>query len=59
MVKLKCLMFGHKKYSPKALENADLMSVHDSLGVKLVGVNICERCGRVYSDLLIDVTKQT
>jgi len=59
MVKLKCLLFGHKKYSPTALNSDDLMTITDALGSKLVSINICERCGRVYSDLLIDVTKQT
>jgi len=51
-MKLKCLLFGHKKYNPDMLNNHDIIELKDALGVKLVSINICQRCGAVYSDLL-------
>ncbi len=48
---IKCLLFGHKKYRPNCLNGTDIIEIKDMLGVKLVSVNICERCGAVYSNL--------
>jgi hypothetical protein len=47
-----CKILGHKKYSPKALEGNDLFEVKDSMGYTLVTINVCERCGKVYSTFI-------
>jgi hypothetical protein len=47
--KLICWLFGHKKYNPKCLRNKDFMVLRSD-GEKLVGINICERCGNLYTD---------
>ena len=52
-MKLKCLLFGHKKYSPDALQGYSLITLKDSLGSPLVNVDVCERCGTVFSDLFL------
>ncbi len=46
-----CWLFGHRKYDPQVLEGKDFSTLRDALGSPLVSVNICERCGAVYSDL--------
>jgi len=46
-----CLILGHIKYEPAALRDVDMVWVEDTLGQKLVGINTCQRCGGVYSDL--------
>jgi hypothetical protein len=49
MIKLLiCLIIGHKKYSPHVLSGEDFMTMKDLLGVKLLTVNICERCKKLY-----------
>lgn len=52
---IKCILKGHKRYEPNALKvngfQKDLISLHDDLGEKLFAVNVCDRCGAVYSDL--------
>jgi hypothetical protein len=49
--KIICAFLGHKKYSPKCLEGNDFITLKDDLDSKLVSINVCERCGAVYSDL--------
>ena len=49
--KIKCFFVGHKKYSPNALKGEEFMELKDALGESLVKVNVCERCGAVYSNL--------
>lgn len=48
--KIKCLLFGHKKYEPNALDGEDFMTINDALGEKLISIHICQRCGAIYSD---------
>jgi len=48
---IKCLLFGHKKYRPQTLGGADVIEVKDILDKHLFGINVCDRCGAVYSDL--------
>ena len=45
-----CFLLGHKKYSINAIEGADIIEIKDVLGNHLVGINVCSRCGAVYSD---------
>lgn len=52
-MKIKCLLFGHKKYSPNVLKENSIISLHDALGEELVNINVCERCGAVFSDLFL------
>lgn len=52
-MKLKCLLFGHKRYSPNVLRGHSLITLKDSLGSDLVSINVCERCGAVFSDLFL------
>ena len=46
-----CKLKGHKKYDPNILNGNDLMTISDSLGVSLVRINVCKRCGELYTDL--------
>lgn len=46
---IKCLLFGHEKYSPQILNGKDIVLVNDALGAPLVSINVCKRCGKVYS----------
>ena len=48
---LKCKIFGHIKYNPNALNGSDLLELNDYLDNSLVKVNVCARCGAVYSNL--------
>jgi hypothetical protein len=52
--RIKCLLFGHKKYSPNALNGESIIEVKDYLHSTLVTINVCERCGEVYSNLRKD-----
>lgn len=45
-----CLIFGHNKYQPKALNGQDFIELKDKLGCQLVAINICERCKKVYAE---------
>ena len=50
-----CFFFGHVKYEPQILKisgRKDIITLYDILGEKLVSINVCKRCGAVYSDLL-------
>lgn len=49
-----CFIKGHKKYNPKALNGVDVLTINDAMGVKLTSINICERCGKVYSEWCYD-----
>jgi hypothetical protein len=51
--KLKCWFLGHKKYNPKSLRNEDFMVLRDDLGQKLITVNICARCGSLYTNFSV------
>lgn len=55
--KIVCLIAGHKKYQPKALSGDDLITLRDSLGVKLMTVNVCERCKKVYAEVISKANK--
>ncbi len=46
-----CKIIGHKKYKVYNIECADMLTIKDSLGANLVSINVCKRCGAVYSDL--------
>ena len=50
--KMKCLFLGHKRYSPKVLNGNHFFLLRDSLGESLVSIDVCERCGAVYSKFL-------
>ncbi len=52
MNKLKCLILGHKRYKPKVLNGAHIIMIRDNLGEPLVSIDVCERCGEVYSTFL-------
>jgi len=52
MNKLKCLILGHKRYKPKSLNGNHILLLRDDMGDSLVSVDICERCGAVYSTFL-------
>lgn len=52
MNKLKCLILGHKRYTPKSLNGNHIMLLRDNLGESLVAIDVCERCGTVYSTFL-------
>jgi hypothetical protein len=54
MNKLKCLILGHKRYKPKSLNGNHIILIRDSMGDKLVSIDVCERCGAVYSTFLPD-----
>ena len=45
-----CLLFSHKKYNPNALHGKSFVTLTDELGASLVEVNICRRCGNLYTD---------
>ena len=58
---LMCFFLGHKKYNPKTLQNRDFLNITEDFRATingedknyhttLVSVNICRRCGAVYSD---------
>jgi hypothetical protein len=49
MNKLKCLILGHKRFKPKSLNGNHILLLRDDMGESLVSVDICERCGAVYS----------
>lgn len=49
MNKLKCLVLGHKQYKPTVLNGNHIILLRDSLGESLVSIDVCERCGAVYS----------
>ena len=49
--KIICLFIGHKKYDPNILGGNDVLRISDALGSELVSINVCERCGAVYSNL--------
>ena len=51
MIKLKCLLFGHKKYRPNCLGGHSVIDIKDELGDDLFSINVCDRCGSVYSNL--------
>jgi hypothetical protein len=51
MINLKCMLYGHKKYNPHALKGSNIWVLYNALGEKLVSINVCGRCGAVYSDL--------
>ena len=48
--KLICLIFGHKKYQPNALNGHDFLELKDALNRQLVTINVCERCKKVYAE---------
>jgi hypothetical protein len=55
-MKLKCLLFGHVAYKPNALKDnngnhCSIIEIKDALGCSLVKIEVCERCGAVFSDL--------
>ena len=50
--KIWCAIVGHKKYSPDALKGNEFIELKDQLGHSLVKVNICERCGSIYTNLI-------
>lgn len=52
---IKCIVFGHKKYKIKSLGFDDLFTIRDALGVRLFAINVCERCGNVFTDLRREV----
>jgi len=52
-MKLKCLLFGHKKYSHNVFQGHSLITFKDSLGSDIVNIDVCERCGAVFSNLLL------
>lgn len=45
-----CLLFGHKRYRPKVFNNYSFITIRDSIGEDLYHINICERCGLVFSE---------
>jgi hypothetical protein len=49
--KIICWLFGHKKYNPKVLKGGDFLWMEDELNQKLISINICKRCGELYTDL--------
>jgi len=49
MNKLKCLILGHKRFKSKSLNGNHILLLRDDMGESLVSVDICERCGAVYS----------
>ena len=51
---IKCWLFGHKKYDPKSLYGKDILCLQDELNQRLVIINVCERCGKVYAEFPID-----
>lgn len=51
MNRIICWLLGHTAYRPNALNNCGLVSLHDALGETLVTIDVCKRCGAVYSDL--------
>jgi hypothetical protein len=52
-MKIKCLLFGHKKYSPNILQGHSMFTLKDAIGSDLVSIDVCERCGAVFSDLFL------
>lgn len=49
MKKLICFLIGHKKFN--CFDGYDILTLNDREGKKLVSINVCKRCGGVYSDL--------
>ncbi len=45
-----CYFVGHKKYNPSIFDRYDILRIEGSLGKKLIVINVCERCGAVYSN---------
>lgn len=52
MNKILCLIKGHKRYAPKVLNGNHIILLRDSLGESLVSIDVCKRCGAVYSTFL-------
>lgn len=50
--RITCLIKGHKKYNPDILKGSSLIDLKDATGSHLVSINVCERCGKVYSSYL-------
>ena len=48
---IKCILLGHIPYKPNVLNGNSLLEVRDKLGASLVKVDVCSRCGAVYSNL--------
>jgi hypothetical protein len=49
-MKIKCVIFGHEKREFKTIEGANIITMTDELGAEIVAINICKRCGKVYSN---------
>ena len=49
-MKIKCLIFGHEKRNFKTINGANIITMTDQLGNEIVAINICKRCGKVYSN---------
>jgi len=43
-----CKIWGHKKYSPHALNGNPFIALNDSMGSPLVFIHICKRCKKLY-----------
>ncbi len=52
MNKILCFIKGHKRYTPKVLNGNHIILLRDNLGESLVSIDVCERCGAVYSTFL-------
>jgi hypothetical protein len=48
-----CLAIGHKKYTPHCVisNKGDFIRMEDALGHTLIAINVCERCGKLYTSL--------
>lgn len=48
---VKCFFFGHRKLKLQTLGDNDVLELRDCVGSKLIRVNVCSRCGRLYTNL--------
>jgi hypothetical protein len=48
-----CFLLGHKKHCSKSMPDGNVIKTVDILGNELLTISVCERCGKVYSNLVI------